>query len=129
MKSVSANTRVCRLLGILIPFASVSLAASESLAAEREAVKKAAPAVAVHATESFATPEQAAAALIDAAEKFDVGALVKIFGPGGEQVVLSGEFPQDRQPALEFAAKARGKTRVPSGPLSKGRALSVVGRG
>src|SRR5258708_20506843 len=129
MKSVSANTRVCRLLGILIPFASVSLAASESLAAEREAVKKAAPAVAVHAPEIFATPEEGAVALIDGGEKFGVGALVKIFGPGGEQVVLSGEFPQDRQRALEFAAKAREKTSVASDPISKSRAFLVVGNG
>src|SRR5712672_2155411 len=106
MKSVSVNTRVCRLLGILIPFASVSLAASDSLAAEREA-----------------------AALIDASEKFDVGALVKIFGVGGEEVVLSGEYPQDRQRAQEFAAKAREKTSVANDPISKSRAFLVVGNG
>jgi Protein of unknown function (DUF2950) len=129
MKLVSVNTRVCRLLGILVPFASLSLAASVSFAAEREAAKKAAPAVAVHVTESFATPEQAAAALIDAAEKFDVGTLVKLFGVGGEEVVLSGEYPQDRQRAQEFAAQAREKTSVANDPISKSRAFLVVGNG
>jgi hypothetical protein len=130
MKLVSVNTRVCRLLGVLIPLASVSLPASISLAAEQEAaIRAAAPAVAVHATESFSTPELAAAALIDAAEKFDVGALVKLFGPGGEEVVLSGEYPQDRQRAQEFAAQAREKNSVASDPISKSRAFVLVGNG
>lgn len=128
MKTVSVNTRVCQLLGILIPLGSLSLAAPDSLA-EREAAKKAAPAVAMNATETFATAEQAAAALIEAAEKFDVDALVKIFGPGGEEVVLSGEYPQDRQRAQEFAAKAREKTSVANDPISKSRAFLVVGNG
>jgi hypothetical protein len=85
--------------------------------------------VAVNATETFATPEEAAAALITAAEKFDVDALVRIFGVGGEEVVLSGEYPQDRQRAQEFAAKAREKTSVANDPISKSRAFLVVGNG
>jgi hypothetical protein len=129
MESVSVNTRLCRLLGILIPLALVSLAPSDSFAAEPEGPKKAAPAPNVNGTETFATPEQAAAALVDAAEKFDVDALVRIFGVGGEEVVLSGEYAQDRQRAQEFAAKAREKTSVANDPVSKSRAFLVVGNG
>ena len=81
MNSASANTRLCRLLGILGAFALVSLAASDPLAAEQAAANKAAPAVAAQGAESFATPQQAADALIEAAEKFDVGALVEDFRP------------------------------------------------
>ncbi len=128
MKSASANTRLCRLLGTLVPFALASFAASSVLAAEDVAPKKAAS-VAAQAIETFATPQEAANALIDAAEKFDVGALVSLLGPGGEEIVLSGEYPQDRQRALEFAAQAREKTSVATDPISKGRSFLVVGNG
>ncbi len=128
MNSVSANTRLCRLVGMLGALALVSLAASGPLAAQQPAEKKPAPAVAAQAAESFATPEQAADAVIDAAEKFDVGALVAIFGPGGEQIVLTGEFPQDRQRALDFAAQAREQKNVALDPKSKSRAFLLVGK-
>ena len=129
MNSASTNTRLCRLLGILGAIALVSLAASDPLAAEQPAANKAATAVAAQGTESFATPQQAADALIDAAGKFDVAALVEIFGPRGEEIVLTGEFPQDRQRALDFAAQAREKKSVALDPKSKSRAFLLVGNG
>jgi hypothetical protein len=49
--------------------------------------------------------------LVDAGEKFDVGALVQIFGPGGEDIVLSGEAAQDRQHAANFVAEAHEKKK------------------
>jgi Protein of unknown function (DUF2950) len=126
VNSASANPRLCRLLGILGALASVSFAASDSFAAQQPA-RKASPAVAAQSIESFATPQQAADALIDAAGKFDVDTLVKIFGPGGEEVVLTGEYPQDRQRALDFAAQARDKKNVAMDPVSKSRAFLLVG--
>jgi len=129
MNSTSANTRLGRLLGILGAIALGSLAASDSLATEPAAAKKVAPAVAAQGPKSFVTPQHAADALIDAAEKFDVGALVEIFGPGGEEIVLSGEYPQDRQRALDFAAQAREKKSVAMDPNSKSRAFVLVGNG
>src|SRR5256884_7916518 len=62
-------------------------------------------------TRSFDTPQQAVDALIDAADKFDVNTLLQIFGPGGEDIVLSGEYAQDQQHATNFAAEAREKKR------------------
>ena len=129
MNSVFPNTRLCRLLGILCALALASLAASDPRAAEQQATdKKAAPAVAGQRAQTFATPEQAADALTDAAEKFDVATLVKIFGAGGEDIVLSGEYPQDRQRALDFAAQAREKKSVAIDPVSKNRAFLLVGK-
>ncbi len=128
MNSVSPNTRLCRPLGILCALALV-LAASGPRAAEQQAAdKKAAPAVGGQRAQTFATPEQAADALIGAAEKFDVATLVKIFGAGGEEIVLSGEYPQDRQRALDFAAQAREKKSVAIDPVSKNRAFLLVGK-
>ena len=76
---------------------------------------------------SFDSPQQAVDALIGAAEKFDVSALLQIFGPGGEDIVLSGEYPQDRQHAANFVAEAREKKSVSLDPKSGSRAFLLVG--
>jgi hypothetical protein len=75
----------------------------------------------------FATPEEAATAMIDAAEKFNVPALLKIVGRGGEDVVLTGEYAQDRERAQQFAALARKKMHVTVDPKTSGRAYIIVG--
>ena len=74
----------------------------------------------------FETPQQAADALVDAAEKFDEAALRQIFGPDGEDIVATGEFVQDRQRAVDFAAEAREKNVV-SVDSKTGRAFLIVG--
>ncbi len=79
--------------------------------------------------EGFESPEQAADVLIQAAEKFDVAALVEIFGPGGEDIVLTGEFAQDRKHAADFAAQAREKNSISLDPKTKRRAFLLVGSG
>jgi len=61
---------------------------------------------------TFGTPEQAADALVAAAEQFDELTLKEIFGPGGDDIVFSGEYPQDRKRAADFAAEAREKKSV-----------------
>lgn len=85
------------------------------------------PAPAGGGAKAFETPEQAADALIVAAEKFDVGALHEIFGPGGDDIYLTGEYPQDRQRALDFASEAREKKSVSVDPKTGNRAFLVVG--
>jgi hypothetical protein len=76
---------------------------------------------------TFNTPQEAAGALVDAAEKFDVRALEEIFGPDGDDIVLSGEYPQDRQRAASFAAEAREKKGVSVDPKRGNRAFLLVG--
>jgi len=85
------------------------------------------PATGARGPETFATPEAAAAAIIDAAEKFDVAALLKIVGRDGEDVVLTGEYAHDREIAQEFAAEAREKNQIALDPKIKGRALLLIG--
>lgn len=77
---------------------------------------------------SFDTPQQAANALIDAAGKFDQTALIEIFGQDGQGVVLTGELPQDRQRAVDFATEAREKTSVSVDPKNGNRAFILVGK-
>jgi hypothetical protein len=74
--------------------------------------KPAATATAAAAQMSFATPKQAADALIQAAESFDVPALTRILGPDGEDLVSSADTVRDKNIAMEFAAKAHEKNAV-----------------
>jgi hypothetical protein len=75
----------------------------------------------------FSTPQQAADVLIAAAGKFDVVALLQIFGPGGEDIVFSGEYAQDRQHAANFVAEAREKNSISMDPNGGNRAFLLVG--
>jgi hypothetical protein len=76
---------------------------------------------------AFDTPQKAAQTLVDAAEAFDEVALLEIFGPGGEDIVFSGEYAQDREHAANFAAEAREKMDVSVDPKSGNRAFLLVG--
>ena len=62
----------------------------------------------------FATPREAADALIQAAGNFDVPALKEILGADGEDLVSSEDPVQDKNRAAAFAAKAREKSRSPT---------------
>jgi hypothetical protein len=53
--------------------------------------------------------------------------LLQIFGPGGEDIVLSGEYAQDQQHAANFVAEAREKKSVSVDPKSGNRAFLLVG--
>lgn len=77
--------------------------------------------------EAFDTPQQAAKALVEAAEKFDVDALARIFGPGGDDIVFTGEYAQDRQHAANFVAEAHEKMSVSLDPKTGKRAFILVG--
>src|ERR1700739_1541214 len=75
----------------------------------------------------FDTPQQAADALVEAADKFNVVALSRMFGPGGGGVVFSGEFAKDRKHAADFASEARENKSVSVDPKNGNRAFLLVG--
>jgi len=77
--------------------------------------------------QTFESAEKAADALVDAAEKFNVTSLIRIVGPQGEDLVLTGEYAQDRERAQEFAAQARKKKQVTLDPKTDARAYLLVG--
>jgi hypothetical protein len=79
------------------------------------------------AAKTFSTPEEAAKALIDAAEKFDVPILLQILGPGGDDIIHSGEPAHDKEIAQQFAGEARTKMDVSVDPKTKRRAFITVG--
>jgi hypothetical protein len=129
MKSASANGNLSKLLWIGGAVAWACLSASALLAGQQSPATKtpATSASSAAGAKSFGTPQQAADALVDAAEKFDEAALRQIFGPEGEDIVITGEFAQDRQRAADFAAEAHEKKSVSVDPKSANRAFLIVG--
>jgi len=124
MKSIRVHRSLHRLVLIIGAAAWISLSTLIPLSAQESDAAKSAPAA---IAKTFASPKQAADALINAAEKFDEQELIAIFGTQGEDVVLTGEMPQDRERAVTFAAKGREKMSVALDPKNKNRAYLIVG--
>lgn len=76
---------------------------------------------------TFDTPEQAADALLAAAEAYDVPQLMAIFGPNGEDFVSSADPVGDKKNATDFAKLARAKMSISKDPTNPNRAVLVVG--
>jgi len=112
---------------IAIGIASLLLAATAAVGGTTQGAattRRAAPGATV---KTFDTPQQAAAALIAAADNFDVPALERLFGPSTKTVLLSDEPAQDRQRAAEFVEKAREKEGISIDPKNRARAILLVG--
>ena len=75
----------------------------------------------------FATPKQAADALVQAAQSYDLSTLEQILGPESEDLLSSKDPVQDKNTAAEFAAKAGQKTEVHVDPTNAKRATLLVG--
>jgi Protein of unknown function (DUF2950) len=111
---------VIALLGLL--FVSLSLDSAGAQTATKSATTPAAK------QRAFATPQQAADAFIDAAEKFDVAALDAILGPDGRDIIHTGEPALDKEQSVAFAAKAREKKNVSVDRKAANRAFLSVGQ-
>jgi DUF2950 family protein len=129
MSSTSANGNLPQLRWIIGAVAWVCLCVPVLSFAQLPVAEKLPSAVAAPAAgaRTFDTPQQAAKVLIAAAEKFDVAELGQIFGPSGEDIVVSGEYAQDRQHAANFVAEAHEKNSVSVDPKSGNRAFLLVG--
>jgi len=75
----------------------------------------------------FPTAEEAANALIDAAEKYDEQQLLAILGPDSYDIIHTGEPARDREVAQKFASEARTKNNVALQPKNPRRAFLNVG--
>jgi Protein of unknown function (DUF2950) len=78
------------LLVFVIPL--VSCAKSETAAAAGSSQK------------TFASPEEAGKALLDAAKAGDQDTVLAIFGPGSKEVIYSGDATQDKETASRFVS-------------------------
>ncbi|HKO45291.1 MAG TPA: DUF2950 domain-containing protein [Pyrinomonadaceae bacterium] len=75
----------------------------------------------------FQTAQEAANALIEAAEKYDRAALTEILGPDSYDILHTGEPARDREVAQKFAEQARIKTNVAFQPKNPRRAVLEIG--
>ncbi len=79
------------------------------------------------AQQSFATPKEAADALVAAAEHNDTAALMKVLGPGSKDIVDSGDPAEDKTGRAQFAERAHIRLRVDPEPGNPNRAVVIVG--
>ena len=75
---------------------------------------------------AFATPEDAANTLIDAAEKYNEATLTEVLGRDSYDIIHTGEPARDSEKVKEFAAQARTKMSIEVNK-AKNRATMVVG--
>lgn len=117
MKSSTLSLSIATLLSAVSAIAGVFLFAIVALAQAPGATK----------AKTFASPQEAASALIDAAEKYDVAALAAVLGPGARDIINTGEPARDREMAAEFAKQAREKNNVAVDQRTKTRAFLSIG--
>ncbi len=77
---------------------------------------------------SFATPDEAADALIAAADKFDTAEIEQIFGSEGQALVVTSEPAQDKEAAKTFVELAKEKKSISVDPKNKNRAVLIIGK-
>ncbi len=75
----------------------------------------------------FDTPKQAADALIQVAETFDVASAKEILGPDGEDIISSEDPVMDKNRATAFANKAKEKKSVEIDKQNRNQAILIVG--
>jgi Protein of unknown function (DUF2950) len=117
-RSISRNNSL--LLGLACTFVAGLLTLVPAVTAQSGGKPAALP-------RAFSTPQQAADALINAAEKYDVPALEALFGPGGHDLIVTGEPARDEEMSKAFATQARKKMSVAIDPKTPNRATLVVG--
>jgi hypothetical protein len=78
--------------------------------------------------QTFATPQEAAEALVAAAEHNDTAALMKVLGPGSKDIVESGDPAEDKSGRAQFVERAHAKMHVEVEPGNPDRAVLVVGQ-
>ena len=127
MRSTSATESPLRVVCILPAVIGMCLLTTIATSAPHSA-SSATTAPATGAAKTFSTPQQAADALVDAADKFDEGALIGLFGRGNSELILTRDYVQDRERAKQFAALARDKKSVSVDPKTHNRAVLSVGK-
>ena len=117
-KTVSRKTLQALLLVALCAAAmAMSILAMQSAKASADVAQQ----------KTFATPQEAADALVQAAGTYDLPKLEQILGPDSEDLLSSEDPVSDKNKATEFAAKGRQKTEVKVDPKNASRATVLVG--
>ena len=105
--NVKINSSSKILLAASAVLVCVSLAPALPAAAEKDAA-----AASPSNQKQFASPKEAADALVQAAASFDTAALKEILGPDSDDLVASEDPVQDKNRAIAFAEKAKEKSSL-----------------
>jgi hypothetical protein len=76
---------------------------------------------------TFATPQEAIQATVDAADHNDGPALLELFGPDGKDILESGDPAQDKELRADFASSAHEKLQIEQDPTNPDRVTFAVG--
>jgi hypothetical protein len=96
---------------MLLTACVIASAISLSISVAAEPKQKETPGTAP-TQKQFDTPDQAADALLAAAESFDVPALKEILGPDSEDIISSEDPVMDKNRAVAFAGKGKEKKSI-----------------
>jgi hypothetical protein len=87
---------------ILIFALLISLASCNKQVEHSKLIERSKPAAEKVVPKTFASPSEAGAALLAAAQSGDRGALLAIFGPDGEEVLFTGDAVRDKASLADF---------------------------
>ncbi len=76
----------------------------------------------------FGTPKEAADALVQAAETYDVAALSEILGPDAKDLISSEDPVRDKEIAASFVTRAKEKTELGAAEKNKNHVILTVGK-
>jgi hypothetical protein len=83
---------------------------------------------AVENQESFSTPKEAVQAVIQACKADDVNVLLKIFGPDGKDIVVSGDRSDDKDGRALFVKVAGEKINIIPNTIHTDKAILSIGK-
>lgn len=114
---------VCAIISLTLVVRISNAAAETKPATESKSDAAAAPSN----QKEFATPKEAADALVQVAANLDVNAAKEILGPESEDLINSEDPVADKNNAQEFATKAKEKTTVDISKKDPNVAILLVG--
>jgi hypothetical protein len=77
---------------------------------------------------NFASPKEALQAVITACKADDADALLKIFGPEGKDIILSGDPSDDKDGRAQFVEAATEKTKIVPDPKNADIVILSIGK-
>jgi len=125
--NISSSKVIMLATAILVTAFVVPAALAASKNKEATAKQAGAQATPQPGQKEFDTPKQAADALIQVAETFDVASAKEILGPDGEDIISSEDPVMDKNRATAFANKAKEKMSVEIDKQNRNQAILIVG--
>lgn len=122
-KRKPARGHVLGVVAIVALCSGLGLLLDSALAKQSEALRESRP-----VQKTFATPNEAADALIQAAGTFNISSLAEILGPDGRDLISSGDAVRDKNLAVAFSEKAAAKHEITLDPQNPKRAVLSVGQ-